>query len=176
MSLLRKLFRVEEWAVWSVSWIPPLATRIVVGYGFYLTGDGKLGNIDGIVEFFRELEIPYPEYQAPFVANLEYWGGLLLMLGLLTRVLSAMLAGSMGVALMTADKEKLLESLDLQAFAPEGVTAFTYLLLLAWLIVAGAGALSLDRAIRWVVDRRLAHPEPSHKVVVVKLDEESTHA
>ena len=56
-----------------------------MGLVFVTTGWGKLQNLDRVIEFFRSLGIPAPEYQAPFVAATELACGLLLVLGLGTR-------------------------------------------------------------------------------------------
>jgi len=168
MGFLRLFFKIEDKVTWALAFIPALATRILVGYGFYLTGFGKLGRIDDIVDWFRELGIPRPEIQAPFVANLEYWGGLLLMAGLCTRVVAALLSGSMAVALLTADKQGFLESwLPTSEQLPVDITSFTYLVFLLWLVVYGAGVLSADYPLGWVL-RRAARREPGSGVVVIE--------
>ena len=126
-------------------WLPCLATRLTVGYGFYATGKGKLKNLERVSNWFESMGIPFPEAQAWFVSHLEYFGGMLLVLGLLTRPVAALLASTMVVALITADREGFLAS-----WTPSGeqlpvdVTAFTYLLFLGWLIYFGSGQLGLD--------------------------------
>jgi putative oxidoreductase len=83
-----RLRPLHEWIL-SVSrrlaWLPPLLARVSVGLVFVTTGWGKLQNLDRVIEFFRSLGIPAPEYQAPFVAATELSCGLLLVLGLGTR-------------------------------------------------------------------------------------------
>jgi putative oxidoreductase len=94
------------------------------------------------------------------VARLEYYGGLLLIVGLLTRLTALLLSSTMIVALLTADR-----ALFVQALAGTGeagltdVTPFVYLLLLLWLVVFGPGALSLDALLaRWIRPREQAVP------------------
>src|SRR5262245_39154511 len=128
-----------------LAFLPPLLTRLVIGQAFFLTGRGKLLNFENTVSFFAGLGIPMPELNAAFVSRLEYYGGMLLIVGLLTRVVAGLLGSTMVVALMTADKEAFSN-----AFAGIGdagltdVTPFVYGIFLLWLLLAGPGLLSLD--------------------------------
>lgn len=128
-----------------LAFLPPLVTRLVMGQAFYQTGSGKLRNFDGTVAFFTDLGIPMPELNAAFVSRLEFYGGLLLIVGLLTRLFAAGLLSTMLVALATADKASFVEAL--RGSGDTGLTdvvPFVYLLFLLWLIIAGPGKLSLD--------------------------------
>ena len=84
-----------------------LAVRLYWGWQFFQTGLGKLRNIDKIVDFFTSLNIPYPAFNAHFVGTLECVGGLLLMFGLGSRLISLPLTVNMLVAYITADREAL---------------------------------------------------------------------
>jgi putative oxidoreductase len=95
----------------AAAFLAPLLTRLVLGQAFYQTGRGKLANFDNVVSFFASLGIPFPELNAAFVSRLEYYGGIALVLGLLTRVAAAGLASTMVVALLTADKADFLAAL-----------------------------------------------------------------
>jgi putative oxidoreductase len=66
--------------------LPPLLARIAVGLVFVNTGWGKLHALESVTGFFRELGIPYPELQAPFVASTELVCGALVLVGLGTRL------------------------------------------------------------------------------------------
>ena len=55
-------------------------------------------------DFLASLGVPFPAAQAPFVAGLEFVGGICLVLGLLTRLMGLGLAATMVVALLTADR------------------------------------------------------------------------
>lgn len=116
-----------------------LLARISVGFVFYESGLGKLRGLDKVIEFFTSLGIPFPQIQAPMVASLEFLGGILLMLGLGTRVVTIPLTVIMLVALRTAhwDEVEGLTSLP-------GITVYLYALILVWFATSGAGALSLD--------------------------------
>ncbi|HEY7413495.1 MAG TPA: DoxX family protein [Vicinamibacteria bacterium] len=136
----------------ALAFLPPLLTRLVIGQAFFQTGRGKLQNVEGVVSFFSELGIPFPAANAAFVSRLEYYGGLLLVVGLLTRLVATGLLSTMAVALLTADRPAFLDAL--RGVGEGGLTDVTpvvYGLFLLWLIVAGPGAVSLDAlASRWL--------------------------
>ncbi len=118
-----------------------LAMRLVFGWQFFLTGRGKLAHLEGTTEFFASLHIPAPGAHAVGIGLLECVGGLLIVLGAGTRVLSALLAGTMLVALATAHHADIAENgLDGLFSAPP----LPYLLATAFLVVAGPGRLALD--------------------------------
>ena len=134
--------------------LPALLTRISIGLAFFLTGRGKLANFENTVSFFTDLGIPMPELNAAFVSRLEYYGGMLLIVGLLTRIVASLLGSTMIVALLTADKENFLkaflslkELIGISVKSEIGltdVTPFVYGLFLLWLLLSGPGLLSLD--------------------------------
>ena len=145
----------------AFAFLPPLLTRLVIGYAFYQTGQGKLANPDRIVEFFTGLGIPFPAANAAFVSRVEYYGGMLLIAGLLTRLASVFLGSTMVVALMTADRPDFLAAL-----AGTGDTGLTdvvpvvYGLFLLWLLVVGPGLVSLDALLRrWLRPEGTPAPE-----------------
>ena len=130
----------------ALGFIPPLLTRITLGYAFLLTGWGKLHNLDTFVGFLTDLGVPFPALNAPFVAGLEFVGGILLIVGLLTRLASLALAGSMLVALVTGnDLARFLSSWNpATEWGPMDIAPWVFLISLAWLVCYGPGALSLD--------------------------------
>jgi putative oxidoreductase len=73
----------------------PLFARIVVGWVFLWSGWGKLHNLPAIIDNFAGWHIPAPHILAPFVSGVEFFGGLFLLLGLLTRIS----AGALGVTM-----------------------------------------------------------------------------
>ena len=84
------------------TWLPPLVARIVVGWVFLWTGWGKLNALPRMIENFRSWGIPYPEILTPFVSGVEFVGGILLLVGLFTRVAAAPLTVVMIVAIISA--------------------------------------------------------------------------
>ena len=126
----------------KLSWLPGILSRVAIGVVFIESGWGKLHHLDKVVQFFASLGIPAPQLQAPFVAGVELVGGTLVLIGLFTRVASVPLIGTMIVAILTAKRADIHELGDLM-FMPE----YLFILLLLWLIVKGAGALSTDNAL-----------------------------
>jgi putative oxidoreductase len=132
-----------------LTFLPPLLTRLVIGYAFYQTGQGKLADPGRIVEFFTGLGIPFPAANAAFVSRLEFYGGMLLIAGLLTRVTAVLLGSTMAVALMTADRAAFLEALAGTGEAGlTDVAPVVFGLFLLWLIAFGPGLVSLDALLR----------------------------
>jgi putative oxidoreductase len=114
--------------------------RLVVGYVFMLTGWGKLNNLPQMIQNFTEWGIPFPRILTPFVSGVECFGGIMLMLGLFTRIPAAMLAVVMLVAIKSAKWENV-DSLETLL----GFEETTYFAAFLWLAIAGPGAVSLDR-------------------------------
>ena len=83
-------------------WLPPLFARLVVGWVFMWTGWAKLNNLPGVTQNFAEWGIPYPQIMTPFVSAVEFGGGLLLLLGLFTRLAATPLVIVMIVAILAA--------------------------------------------------------------------------
>jgi putative oxidoreductase len=133
-----------------LEWLAPLFARITVGYVFMLTGWGKLHNLPEVVENFTSWGIPYPQILTPFVSGVEFFGGLLLMLGLLTRIS----AGALGVVMIVAIKSARWGEVD-SLGTLLGFDEFLYLALFLWLAIAGAGAVSVDALLRRAPSDRL---------------------
>jgi putative oxidoreductase len=119
--------------------LAPLVARIVVGYVFLLSGWGKLNNLAATTENFVGWHIPAAHVLAPFVSGVEFFGGLFLLVGFLTRISAGALGVTMIVAIASAkwDQVDSLETLL-------GFDETEYFALFLWLAIAGAGALSLD--------------------------------
>ena len=75
-----------------------LGIRLYWGWQFFLSGKGKLGNLDQTAEFFSELGLPAPKFQAFLAGSTECFGGLLLLIGLGSRLISVPLMFTMIVA------------------------------------------------------------------------------
>ena len=123
----------------TLDWIGPLAVRLIVGFAFILTGKGKLGDLDKVTGFFTDLHIPFPHANAVFVGTVELVGGLLLVIGLGTRIAALFLSATMAVAFVTAIVPHSEGFLDLFS-----TIELTYLVIFLWLIVGGAGRASID--------------------------------
>ena len=114
---------------------------------------GKLHNLPHVVGFFTSLGIPAPALNAYFVSGLEFFGGILLALGLGSRLLALMFTADMLVAYITADRPALLSIFS----KPDNFIAaapFAFLLASLIILVFGPGRFSLDYLIeRWWIRR-----------------------
>ena len=99
-------------------------------------------------QFFSSLGIPFPHFNAIFIASLEFVGGLCLVFGLATRIFAGLLSCSMLVALITSDGQEWLQKFPADI---TDVTSFTYLLFLIWLVLYGPGPISIDKLLsKWL--------------------------
>ena len=112
--------------------------RVVIGLVFLMHGSQKLLNLNSTAAFFDSIGIPIAQVAAALVTAVEILGGVALILGWFTRVVAALLAIDMAVAILTA-------RMDGGFFAPSGFE-FELTLLGACLTLAvmGAGGFSLD--------------------------------
>src|SRR5271168_5235733 len=85
-----------------------LFVRLYWGFQISQNGWGKLHNLAHVTEFFGSLGLPAPGATATFVATFEFVGGILLFIGLGSRLIGLMLAVDMIVAYITADRDALL--------------------------------------------------------------------
>ena len=131
-----------------LAWLAPLFARITVGWVFLWSGWGKLHALPQVTENFVGWGIPAPHLLAPFTSAVEFFGGLFLLLGLLTRVSAGALGITMIVAIVSA-KWADVDSLETLL----GFDEFEYLALFLWLAIAGPGAVSVDRWLQRGFDR-----------------------
>jgi putative oxidoreductase len=127
-----------------------LAVRLYWGWQLVQSGWGKLHHLNKITDYFTSLNIPAPALNAHFVSGLEFVGGILLILGLGSRLIGLLLTVNMLVAYWTADREALLS-----VFSDPGkfynADPYTFLFASAMILVFGAGLFSFDTLLakRW---------------------------
>ena len=118
--------------------------RVVLGTTFLLHGWQKVTEwtVAGTQASFAQMGVPAAELAAPLAAVLELVGGLMLLLGLGTRVVAALLALTMLGALV-------LVHLPAGFFADDGGIELVLLLAAASVlfVLAGAGRWSLDHLV-----------------------------
>jgi len=120
-----------------------LFVRLYWGWQFIQTGWGKVNNIEKVTNYFTQLGIPLPGMTAHFVAGVELIGGILLVLGLASRLTGLVLTVNMLVAYITADREALLSIFsDPDKFT--AATPYTFFFASLIILIFGAGKLSLD--------------------------------
>src|ERR1700739_2543519 len=123
-----------------LTWLGPLFARITVGWVFLLSGWGKLNNLPQVTENFIGWGISFSHFFTPPPAGIEFFGGLFLLLGLLTRIS----AGALGVTMIVAIKSAKWADVDsLETLL--GFDETEYLALFLGLAIAAAGPISIDR-------------------------------
>jgi putative oxidoreductase len=125
------------------AWLAPLFARITVGWVFLWSGWGKLNSLPDITEKFIGWGIPFPHILTPLVAGIEFFGGLFLLAGFLTRLS----AGALGITMIVAIRAAKWGEVDsLETLL--GFDEFEYLALFLWLAIAGAGPVSIDHLLQ----------------------------
>lgn len=120
-----------------------LIVRLWWGWSFFVTGWGKLLNLDRTAAFFAELGLPFPQLNAAAAGGVECVGGLLLLVGLGSRAASVPLAFTMLVAYATADREAL-GSIVSNPDAFTGAAPFLFLFAALLIFAFGPGRYSVD--------------------------------
>ena len=149
--LVRCLIDWPRGVAQHLTWLAPLVARITVGWVFLWSGWGKLNNLPQITENFISWGIPFPHILTPFTSGVEFFGGIFLLAGVLTRIS----AGALGITMIVAIKSAKWGEVDsLETLL--GFDEFEYLALFLWLAIAGAGRVSLDYFIERWYDRTAA--------------------
>ena len=120
-------------------WIPQLLVRLFVGYFFAETGWAKVHDLAGMAERFADWGIPAPAFNAAVSGYAELIGGVLVMAGLFTRLVSIPMVFNMLVALVLV-KLKKVSGLNDFVELDEPLYALCFL----WLVFSGPGKVSLD--------------------------------
>ncbi len=112
--------------------------RVMTGLLFAVHGYQKFaGGIGGVSGYFAKVAIPLPGVMAPFIATLELVGGVLLILGLATRVVGLLFTAEM---LVTTVWVKLLAGAGWNGSDLDRMLLVACLLL----VLGGPGAAALD--------------------------------
>jgi len=144
--IMEKLYRLWVAIVSKLQSAVLLVLRLYFGWHFFLTGKGKLMNLDKTAGFFDTLHIPMPKLNAIMAGSTECFGGLLLLLGLGSRIITVPLIVTMIVAYLTADSEAVKNIFN----KPDdflSAAEFLFLLTSVIVLVFGPGVFSLDAVI-----------------------------
>ena len=123
-----------------------LVIRVYFGLwpaGIAINGWGKLHNLGRVTQFFASLGLPAPGATATFVSTFEFVAGILLAIGLFSRVAALGLAIDMLTAYLTSDRDSLSHFFsDPAKFY--NADPFIYLAVGVLIFVFGPGKLALD--------------------------------
>jgi putative oxidoreductase len=134
----------SDWEQYAI-----LLVRVSLGLFFAISGANKLfvsGGIKPVYETLAKAHVPFPELTAYFVSSVEFVGGSLVAVGLLSSVACFALLIDMSVAVLTSALSTLpkglspLNWLDDFLYLPEVL----YVLSFIWLICSGPGKFSVD--------------------------------
>jgi len=136
-----------------------LAIRLLAGGVFFSEGILKFVYVNQGVGRFTKLGMPMPEVLAPAIALLEIGGGLLLMSGLLTRLISVPFIIEMVVAILSTKislyfgtsplaKPPAPPTVGWWAVLHETRSDYSQLLSCIFLLAAGPGPWSLDAVLQ----------------------------
>jgi putative oxidoreductase len=152
-SIQNQILRLYQGFVRAVSALQSpflLVVRVYWGWQISQNGWGKLHNLPHVTEFFSSLGLPAPGFTAAFVSTFEFLAGILLILGLFSRIAALGLTIDMSMAYWTADRESLFAFISNPG---KFYTADPYTFLFAGLLILifGPGKLSLDTLLeRWL--------------------------
>lgn len=123
-----------------------LIVRLYWGWQLAQSGWGKLHHLSNVAEYFGTLGLPMPAQMAVFIACVEFFGGIFLALGLLSRSTGFVLTVNLIMAYVIADREALLSFFSdpdkFMAAAP-----FIFLMVSLIVLIFGPGKISLDGVI-----------------------------
>jgi putative oxidoreductase len=135
----------------SWEWIGQVLARLSIGLLFFLSGRGKLfvpARREQMREAMQHAGLPQPELAATVTSLMEFVGGAMLCLGVLTPISCLMLTTVMLGALVTTQvpaikAASVVEWLGEFLYLPEVL----YVVILIWLFFAGPGWLSVDHVL-----------------------------
>jgi putative oxidoreductase len=133
-----------------------LLVRLYWGWQFTTNGWAKLHNLSHVTEFFTSLGLPAPHFTAVFVSTVECVGGILLAVGLLSRLTGLALTIDMFMAYITADRAALTSIIsDPGKFY--NADPYTFLFAALLVLIFGPGKLSLDTLLERRMRQRDSH-------------------
>ena len=138
MNLKNKYYSIVD-SLSNLKSLPLLLMRIILAIGFFGPAKMKMGNIQGIVDWFETINIPMPALNAYMATGTEALGVVLLILGLGTRLISIPLIITMIVAIVTVHIGNGFEAGNNGFEIP-----LYYIIMLFTLVVYGGGKFSVD--------------------------------
>src|ERR1700757_1051078 len=154
-SFVLQIRKTYAWAVTAASLLQSpflLFVRLYWGLQLAQNGWGKLHNLSRVTEFFASLGLPAPGPTAAFVATFEFVGGILLAIGLLSRVAALGLVIDMLTAYITSDREAL-SSFFADPSKFYNADPFIYLAFALVILIFGPGKIAID----YLIEKKYAN-------------------
>jgi putative oxidoreductase len=123
-----------------------LFVRLYFGWQFIVKGHYKLEHLGDVTAMLSQLGFPGPQGAAIFIAWLEFIGGMLLVVGLVSRITAFALMIEMIVAYSTADRAALFSFVGNPAQF-EAAAPFSFLFATSLIFIFGPGLFALDSLI-----------------------------
>lgn len=118
-----------------------LPLRLVLGILYLTYGFQKLKNLERTETIFLKLRLHWPKLSATTISIIEFFGGIALLVGFLTRIIASLLAIQIGIiAYKKIRTKKFNYGLDL-----------ILIVALVLLVILGAGNLSIDQIFGWLL-------------------------
>lgn len=131
-------------AEFLISWlVVPL--RLILGILFVIHGYPKLKSPERTATHFLKLKIPMPKLSAITIAIIEFFGGIALIIGFLTRIIAALLVIN---TIIIAYKKKTKSK---ETFIEKYGFELILIAVLITLVLLGAGNLSIDKMFGWLL-------------------------
>lgn len=150
MSMGRRVYGRFAWLANCARSPLLLAIRLYWGWQFAEDGWRKLHHLAKVTEYFASLNLPAPGMTALSVSIIELVGGILLAVGIGTRLIALVLFVNMTVAFWVAEKEAFLGVLS----SPDkfqAADAYNYWFAALLILILGPGLFAVDTLIgRWV--------------------------
>lgn len=140
---MRKLYALAVRAASTLQSPFLLLVRVYWGWQIAQNGWGKLHNLGHVTEFFSSLGLPAAGFTAAFIATVEFIGGILLVVGLLSRFMGLVITIDMLMAYIIADRVALFSFIsDPGKFY--GADPYTFLFAALLVLIFGPGKIALD--------------------------------
>ncbi|HEU5457685.1 MAG TPA: DoxX family protein [Terracidiphilus sp.] len=131
-----------------------LAIRLYWGYQFATDGWAKFTHLDKVTDFFTSLNLPAPHTSALLVASIEFFGGWLLALGVLSRLTSLVLFVNMTMAYLSVPDDRVNFSHILSNPGDfYNASPYTYWFAALLILILGPGFFAVDTLLRRFVKR-----------------------
>ena len=137
----------------GMEWLPIFVARFSLGLFFAVSGYYKLFDAakhEHLIQLMAKIGMPFPDIMALFLGSTEFFGGLFLMVGLLSTFCAIALTIAMIVAIVTVEIHEII---------PKGIGFFEwmswflylpqvmYVILFGWLMTTGPGRISIDHVL-----------------------------